>query len=67
MSNQKFPSGWDEARVKRLIDHYDQMDEDQLLAEDEAAQDVKGQTLMIVPTELVPAVRELIARSAGAA
>ena len=62
MSNQKFPPGWDEARVRRLISHYDQMDDDALVAEDEAAQATEGQTLMVVPTELVPAVRELIAR-----
>jgi Ser/Thr protein kinase RdoA (MazF antagonist) len=37
MSEQKFPPGWDEARVKRLIDHYENMSEDELLAEDEAA------------------------------
>jgi hypothetical protein len=37
MSEQKFPPGWDEARVKRLVDHYENMDEDELLAEDEAA------------------------------
>jgi hypothetical protein len=62
MSKQKFPPGWDEARVTRLIAHYEQMEEDAQVAEDEAAQEAEGQTVMIVPTELVPAVRELIAR-----
>ena len=62
MSEQNFPPGWDEARVKRLIDHYENMDEDELLAEDEAAREAEGQTIMIIPTDLVPAVRELIAR-----
>lgn len=62
MSNQKFPPGWDEARVRRLIAHYEQMDDDAMVAEDDAAQETEGQTLMVVPTELVPAVRELIAR-----
>ena len=66
MSKQKFPPGWDQARVERLIAHYDEMDEDALLAEDEAAKEAQGQTLMIVPTELVPSVRELIARRATA-
>lgn len=60
MSRQKFPPGWDEARVKRLIDHYDQMDDDAIVAEDEAAKGTEGQTLMVIPTELLPAVRELI-------
>ncbi len=66
MSNQKYPPGWDEARVKRLIDHYEQMDEDAQVAEDEAAQEAEGQTVMVIPTELVPKVRELIARKTSA-
>jgi hypothetical protein len=63
MNEQKFPPGWDEARVQRLIAHYDQMDDDELTAEDEAALETDGQTLMVVPTELVSSVRELIAKS----
>ena len=66
MSKQKFPPGWDEARVQRLIAHYEQMDDDAMVAEDEAAQEAEGQTLMVVPTEFVPAVRELIARKTSA-
>jgi len=66
MSKQKFPPGWDQGRVERLIAHYDEMDEDALLAEDEATQESPGQTLMVVPTELAPSVRELIARKASA-
>jgi hypothetical protein len=62
MSKQKFPPGWDEDRVKRLMAHYEEMDEDEQVAEDEAAAEVEGQTLMVVPTDLVPAVRELITR-----
>jgi hypothetical protein len=63
---KKFPPGWDEARVQRLIAHYEQQSEDEQVAEDEAAQEAPGQTLMAVPTELVPAVRELIARKSSA-
>ena len=65
MSKQKFPAGWDGARVQRLIGHYDQMDDDELTAEDEAALDAEGQTLMVIPTELVPSVRELIAKASA--
>ena len=36
MALHDFPPGWDEARVRRLIQHYECMAEDQLLAEDEA-------------------------------
>ncbi len=33
----KFPPGWDEQRVQRLIAEYEAMTEDELVAEDEAA------------------------------
>jgi hypothetical protein len=36
MSKHGFPLGWDEARVKRLIDHYENMSDDEIIAEDEA-------------------------------
>jgi hypothetical protein len=64
MNEQRFPLGWDEARVKRLIDHYDQMDDGALTAEDEPASEGAGQTLMIIRTVLMPAVRNLIAKNA---
>lgn len=37
MSEHKFPTGWDEERVKRLIAHYDCLTEEEQVAEDEAA------------------------------
>jgi hypothetical protein len=63
MSEQKFPPGWDQDRVQKLIAHYDRMSDDELIAEDEASQETEGQTMMMVPTDLVPAVREMIART----
>lgn len=65
MSEQKFPAGWDPSRVKRLIEHYEAMSDDALTAEDEAAHEDEGQTIMVIPTELVPAVRELIAKKSA--
>ncbi len=65
MSKQQFPEGWDQDRVQRLIDHYESMSDEALAAEDDAAAEAVGQTLMVVPSALVPAVRELIARNAG--
>jgi hypothetical protein len=62
MRKQTFPPGWDESRVRRLIAHYEELDEEEQVAEDEAAQETQGQTVMVIPTDLVPAVRELIAR-----
>jgi hypothetical protein len=58
----RFPKGWDEARVKRVLDHYESQTESEAIAEDEAALDLKDQTLMEVPSDLVPAIRELIAK-----
>ena len=58
----KFPDGWDEARVKRVLEHYEGQSEEQAVAEDEAASEQRDQTLMEVPNELVSAVRQLIAK-----
>jgi hypothetical protein len=58
----KFPDGWDESRVKRVLEHYESQSEEQAVAEDEAASEQPDQTLMEVPNELVPTVRELIAK-----
>ena len=62
MSEQKFPPGWDAERVKKLIDHYDQISEGDLEVEDEAAtEEHDGQTVIAVPNDLLPAIRKLLA------
>ncbi len=58
----KFPKGWDADRVRQVLAHYDSQSEDEAVAEDEAAYDTDGQTLMIVPTELVPEIQQLVAK-----
>ncbi len=63
---QHFPPGWDQERVQRVLDHYENQTEDEAVAEDEAAYESKGQTVMIVPSDLVPAIRQLIAQRGGA-
>ena len=55
----EFPPGWDDARVREVIDYYDNQTDEEAAAEYEAA--VAG-TMMEVPQELVPAVRQLIAQ-----
>ncbi len=62
----KFPPGWDAARVRRVIAHYESQTEEEAIAEDEAAYESITETTMEVPTELVPKVRELIARRRAA-
>jgi hypothetical protein len=58
----KFPPGWDEARVRRVIEYYDNQTEDEALIEDEAVFSGGDYTLMEIPAELVPTIRELIAK-----
>ena len=60
--SNKFPNGWDEQRVRRLIDHYEQQTEEEAVAEDEAAFEDEEQAFIKVPKELVPEVRKLISR-----
>jgi hypothetical protein len=57
-----YPPGWDESRVKRVLEHYESQSEDEAVAEDEAAYEDKNQTFIEVPNELIPEVRELIAK-----
>jgi hypothetical protein len=57
---QKFPPGWNEQKVRAVIKHYDQLTENELAREITVAPEVTRETLMSVPTELVPAVQELI-------
>ncbi len=45
-----------------MMARYETQSEDQAVAEDEAALETPGQTVMKVPSNLVPAVRELIAK-----
>jgi len=58
----RFPEGWDEERVRRVLEHYEAQSPEEALAEDEAAYEALGQTVMEVPTALVPEVRELLAK-----
>ncbi len=62
MKQSTFPPGWDEKRVKKLLAHYESQTDEEAVAEDEAALEAPNQTVMEVPTELVPKVRELIAK-----
>ncbi|MBI4560918.1 MAG: hypothetical protein HY724_02650 [Candidatus Rokubacteria bacterium] len=62
MKQSRFPPGWDEERVRKVLAHYEEQTEAEAVAEDEAAIEEPTQTVMEVPTALVPAIRELIAR-----
>jgi len=63
---QKFPPGWDEARVRDVLAHYEDQTEDEQFAEIEAAHETSGITMIGVPTELVPEIQALLARKKSA-
>lgn len=62
MSTTRFPPGWDEERVRRVLEHYDHQSDEEGVAEDEAAFESPTHTAMEVPVDLVPKVREMIAK-----
>lgn len=61
--DNQFPLGWDETKVKGVINFYDNQTEYEAVAEDEAIEDTVEQITMQIPENLVSAVRELIARN----
>jgi len=62
MRPNRFPPGWNEERVRKVLAHYEQQAEEEAMAEDEAAFEDSTQTVIEVPKELLPAIRELIAK-----
>jgi len=62
MTSNRFPPGWDEERVRRVLAHYETQTDEEAVAEDEGALKGNGQAIVEVPFELVPIIRELIAQ-----
>ena len=62
MNDSKYPPGWDESRVERVLEHYENQADEEAVAEDEASWETTSHTKMDVPVDLVPKVRELIAK-----
>ena len=62
MAINEFPKGWDEKRVRTIIDHYENQTEEEAIEEYEAAFADPTQTAMMVPRELVPDIVALIAK-----
>jgi hypothetical protein len=62
MKQPAYPEGWDAERVRRVLEHYEAQSDEEAVAEDEAAYEATTHTAMEVPVDLVPAVRELIAK-----
>ncbi len=58
MKTNRFPKGWNEKRVRKVLRHYEAQTDDAAAEED--AKLLKGQVIVQVPRELMPAIRELI-------
>ena len=61
MKPPALPKGWDEERVSELLAHYETQSEEEAVAEDKAISLEPEQTVMEIPSRLMPAVCELIA------
>ena len=61
MSENKLPEGWDDGKLQRVLTHYEGQTEVEALLEDEE-QVRPSETVMSVPRDLVPIIRELIAK-----
>lgn len=57
----RLPNGWDEARLRRVLEHYESQTNAEAAAHDEAYRS-RGATLMEIPFDLLAEVRKLIAR-----
>lgn len=62
MRKTYFPAGWDESRIQQVLDHYEAQSDDEAVVEDEAAYESTTHTAVEVPIDLVPEVRELVAK-----
>lgn len=62
MSEQRFPAGWDERRVRELLAELDARSEEEWIAADEAAaSESEDQAVVTVPAALLPEIRKLLA------
>jgi len=62
MKQSRFPPGWDEERVRRVLGHYESQTDEEAVAEDSAAYESTTHTAMEIPIDLVPVVRQIIAK-----
>lgn len=60
MKKQRLPKGWTQEKIRKLAEYHDKLTQDQQAAEIESALADEHQTVMVVPTELVPAIIKLI-------
>jgi hypothetical protein len=63
MKQSHYPAGWNEERVRKVLQHYERQTEEEAVAEDEATLRRRDQTVMVVPNRLVPTITRLIAKA----
>ena len=59
MNSEKFPRGWNESRLRSVLEYYESQTDEEAAAEIETGFE---STTMEVPRALVPVVRHLIAK-----
>ena len=64
-NREQYPTGWSEERVRKVLEYYEQQSDEEAVTEDNAAFARNSSTVMEVPVELVPKIREIIARHLG--
>jgi hypothetical protein len=62
MNDQRFPKGWDQQRVQELLTQLDsRTDEEWVVVDEAAAAESAEQSVVTVPTSLLPEIRRLLA------
>ncbi len=62
MTDNYFPPGWDEERVRRVLARYKAQTEEEAVTEEESAFGERGRAVVEIPIELMPSIREVIAQ-----
>ena len=62
MSEPRYPDGWDQKRIREVLEHYEPQTEDEQFEEIEASLEQDEMTLVSVPSKIMPEVLALIAR-----
>lgn len=62
MKQIRLPRGWDEERVRRVLEHYNAQSDNEAVTEDRPAYESTTHTTMEIPVDLMPKVRELVAK-----
>lgn len=61
-NKNKFPKGWDEAKVQRVLDYYENQTEEEAAAEIEAMFARPDETIIAVPRRMLPRVQSFVTR-----